>query len=208
MFKFFQKFKKQKAPDPVDSIRILVFTDLHAFNKELIDRAFESTYDMCVVLGDIPEDALRYIKEHVGSRFLLGVVGNHDDWDVLNRVGIQDMNGVVSGYNYTSIAGIGGSSLYKRSPNAMMSQEECINIAEAMPPAHILISHDSPWHMFGEDDAHCGFKGITKYLEDDKVKLHICGHHHICKAEGKTVCVYGAAVVHYPTGAYMPIKLS
>lgn len=207
MFKFLQRFKKktEPQPDPIDSIRILVFADLHTYDKELIDEGLDATYDMCVVLGDIPEEALRYIKERIGNRFLLGVVGNHDDWELLKRVGIQDMNGVTSGYYHTSIAGIGGSSLYKRSPNAMMSQEECMRLAEAMPPAHILISHDSPWHMFGTDDAHCGMQGIAKYLENDKVKLHICGHHHVTKNEGKTVCVYGCAVVHYPTGAYMPI---
>jgi len=70
-----------------------------------------------------------------------------------------------------------------------------------MDKADILISHTSPYGIYGEDDSsHIGLKGISKYIYDNDIKLNIHGHFHedrvVLMDDGTVVIgIYGAAII-------------
>ena len=88
----------------------------------------------------------------------------------------------------------------------MYSQEESIKILKKCEMADILVSHDSPYQLYSKsnDKAHCGLKGITKYIKKNKIYLNIHGHHHIntklTLSNGTNVIgVYRCAMIQFPT---------
>lgn len=74
--------------------------------------------------------------------------------------------------------GWSGSIKYKNSDRSMMTDEESIDFAKTLPHADILISHDIP-KRDTKDFSHSGLKGISMYLEEHKIALHIHGHIHV-----------------------------
>ena len=84
--------------------------------------------------------------------------------------------------------------------------KESIKILRKCDISDILISHDSPYQLYSKanDKAHCGMKGITKYLKKNKIYLNIHGHHHIntklVLSNGTNVIgVYRCAMIQFPT---------
>lgn len=53
-----------------------------------------------------------------------------------------------------------------------------MQIAENLPPADILITHDRPFIKDEGDYVHDGLKAITYYLYKNKVPYHFHGHLH------------------------------
>jgi len=182
----------------------LFISDLHHWKpEELIKiKAMRESgaYDVCVLLGDIPELALKLIKTHNAETPLFGVAGNHDDWNTLAECGIADIHGKAITVNGITVAGFGGSNRYKNGDYAMLTQKESIAASRAIPKADFLVSHDTMYKAFAEKDpAHIGLKGISKYVKRAGIKLNICGHYHTQTARrrnGCTVhCVYRFAVM-------------
>lgn len=185
-------------------IRILAIADLHDWSKSELELINGLEYDCCCLLGDIPETALKIIKQLV-HKPLYGILGNHDDLNSLSRYGITDLNGKAVTVNGVSIAGLSGSHRYKNGDYPMLTQKESITAATVCPAADILISHDTAYHVMKQlDNAHCGLKGISRYISRSKSGLNICGHYHINSDKRlmykgcDILCVYKCALVSFP----------
>lgn len=188
------------------SVKILAIADLHAWDRSELELIKNLEFDCCCLLGDIPQAAIDEIRQLVHRQFkpIFGVLGNHDDQGALERCGIYNLDRKGTVINGVSIAGIGGSHRYKNGDYPMLTQKESIDIAEHCPKADILISHDAAFHVMKRlDKAHCGLKGISKYISRNKPKLNICGHYHENirrKYKGcEIICVYRCALVSYPS---------
>lgn len=161
----------------MEKLTLLCISDLHSYDDEEFNVIKNTEYDACVLLGDIPMTALRVIKK-INARPLFGICGNHDDWNSLNAVGIKDIHCKAVSINGYTIAGFGGSHRYKNGDYALMTQKESVSLSKLIPKADILISHDSPYKLFGKDTAHQGLKGISAYISKNKPKINLCGHYH------------------------------
>ncbi|MDE7400190.1 MAG: metallophosphoesterase family protein [Oscillospiraceae bacterium] len=183
---------------------ILAIADLHDWSVDELELIRELEYDCCCLLGDIPDAALKIIKRLV-QKPLFGVLGNHDEPSTLSRCGIQNLDGKSVTVNGVTIAGFGGSHRYKNGDYPMLTQRESIIAAKLCPKADILISHDTVYHAMERlDNAHCGLKGISKYIVKNKPGLNICGHYHISDSKRRLykgcdiLCVYRCALVKFP----------
>ena len=183
------------------SLRMLCISDLHHYDEEEIKSIQHMEYDVCFLLGDIPQIALYEIKK-INTKPLFGVCGNHDEWDSLYAVSIKDIHCKTISIGNCTIAGFGGSHRYKNGDYPMMTQNESIELTKLIPKADILISHDAPYKFFGKDTAHQGLKGISKYISKNKPKLNLCGHYHNEKLRGtyrkcKIQCIYQFKIIQY-----------
>lgn len=182
-------------------LTMLCIADLHSYDEEEIKAIQGMEYDVCFLLGDIPQNALYLIKEF-NTKPLFGICGNHDEWDSLKAIGINDIHcKTISVKGYT-IAGFGGSHRYKNGGYPMMTHKESVELIRLLPKANILISHDAPYKFFGTDTAHQGLKGISKYIAKNNPQLNLCGHYHNENLRGAyrkcTVqCVYHFKIVKY-----------
>lgn len=179
--------------------KLLVMSNLSSSDKCKLDRISALNYDVCVLLGDISSDVVMRIRELV-TKPIYAVGGNHDTRSMYIDVDIPYINGQCVEVNGLTIVGIEGCNRYKKSNNfIMLSQEESLMIAELLPPADILISHDSCYERYGTAPNKRGLKGISCYIEKNKPKLHLHGHYHIYdKYEvGDTLCLacYGCMLV-------------
>lgn len=96
----------------VNTLKILAIADLHYWEEREIVRIGDLEYDCCCLLGDIPEDAISAIREQV-HKPLLGVLGNHDTFDVLRSNGVEDIDKRAVVVNGVTLAGLSGSHRYK-----------------------------------------------------------------------------------------------
>lgn len=121
------------------------------------------------------------ILKYVQKEKIYGILGNHDEYGLLESRNIVNIHSKIINVNGVKILGFEGSSRYKTGNVPMYSQEESIKMLKECEMADILVSHDSPYQLYSKvnDKAHCGLKGITKYLKKNKVYLNIHGHHHI-----------------------------
>jgi len=192
----------QDIRDLDKQFKILAFADLHYWGKDELQKVLDYEFDVCVLLGDIPRDAIAEIVELVKGKLIVGVPGNHDTWEMFDGFPVMNLHRKMEEFNGVRFAGFGGSVRYKKGPYAMHTQEECRELIADLPKAAILLSHDCSYGLFGREGSHAGLRGITEYVEKHKVKLNLCGHHHqacVKKEKGcTTVCVYRCAVVTYP----------
>lgn len=189
---------------------ILVFADLHHWSKEeLLSCLSNNNYDGCILLGDIDDETLAFIKTNIKSGTkLFGVVGNHDDWDILKRNDIEDISGKTIDFNGIVFAGLGGSHRYNDEERAMLTQKQSIVVAKELPKAEILISHDTAYRAMHYSDAvHCGLKGISKYLKKHAPKLNLFGHYHsynlLSYHKTTLLCVFRCALITIETDGSM-----
>lgn len=171
--------------------RFLVLCDLHFLEEGQLEVIPSLDYDCCLLLGDIPLDALFRIKELV-TKPIYAVGGNHDTREMYEKANISYVHGVLVEVNGLSFIGFEGSHRYKEMKELLMAtQEESVKTAAVLPPADILISHDSSFGRYGEAPNKCGLKGISNYIKKNKPKLHLHGHYHIYDkySVGKTSCI-------------------
>ena len=181
-------FGKNKTP--ITGQRILIISDIHFELSTRERKVFGQEFTQVWVLGDVPREVLELISKMPCPK--IGVLGNHDTHNSFDGFDITNMNGVASEVNGVYIAGIEGSSLYKKgTPYVMHSQHEVEKIAEQLPGADVLISHDSMYQQHDDAMNKEGFRGITQYIEKHSPLLHIYGHHHeYCRYKhNKTVCI-------------------
>ncbi len=183
------------------TLRILVFSDLHSYDRRDLEQLRNyNDYDCCVLLGDIPPQALNLIRD-ISNSTIFGILGNHDEPNQLERCDIINLNGRTITVNGVTFSGISGSHRYKNGNYVMLSQKESIIAAKELQPAEILISHDTAYRVMGRtDNAHCGLKGISKYIARNKIKINLCGHYHQNikqKYKACTIrCVYGCSLIN------------
>lgn len=184
-------------------MNILVFADLHHWSKEeLLSCLSYNNYTCCILLGDIDDETLIFIKANIKSDVkLFGVVGNHDEWNTLIRNNIEDISGKTICVNGIVFAGLSGSHRYNdEQERAMLTQKESIIAAKELQKADVFISHDTAYRaMHFSDNVHCGLKGISKYLKKYAPMLNLFGHYHSCSllSYHKTtlLCIYRCALI-------------
>lgn len=201
----FNKYGKCETRESF-GIKILFIADTHdclSCDKETLDFIKNTKdYDCCILLGDHSANDLRKIINIIPKEKLYGVLGNHDSWDKLDEYNITNISGKVIQINGIKIAGLSGSFKYKDSSEyALYTHEESIDIANNMPQADILISHDKPFTKPEFGQAHDGIKGITEYMYKNHVSLNIHGHLHenseqILKNGAKSICLYKAKLLN------------
>ena len=162
-------------------INILIITDTHNclyYDKESIEKIKNAQYDICLLLGDVTNSDIYEILKIVPYDKIYGLLGNHDELDRFEESKIRNLNGQVITVNNVRIAGLQGSHRYKMGDYGMYSHEESIEIADKIPEADILVSHDRPFIADNNDNVHDGLKGVTYYCYKNHTKLEIHGHLH------------------------------
>jgi Icc-related predicted phosphoesterase len=182
------------------NLRMLIIADAHGcLDSEDIPQDHNAV--VCLLLGDLSKEDIMIIKENVVGIPIYGVLGNHDGFELYDRFGIENIHGKIVEVNGVRIAGIQGSLRYKYSDMPLYTDEESVEIAEKMEEADILISHDSPKYLHGDNDfAHSGLLGITCYCEKWNVPLNIHGHHHnnmrsVLENGTTSICCYGVRLI-------------
>lgn len=191
-------------------MKLLCCADLHnSFDLTHFEtQTYDKEPDIIVTLGDISVQDLRIIKRTADNLGIpaIGICGNHDEPFALQSVGIDDLHGKVKTIDGVTFAGIGGSLRYKRSNYMFLTQQQGIDIAKSLPKADVLISHDKPYSGWFFDkkaqyakDPHAGLVGITKYIRQNKPKIHLYGHLHQRMTEEQhgttSMCVYGIQLI-------------
>lgn len=165
----------------LNHINILIITDTHNclyYDKESIEKIKNAKYDICLLLGDITNSDICEILKIVPYDKIYGLLGNHDGLDRFEEYKIRNLNGQVITVNNVRIAGLQGSHRYKMGEYGMYSHEESVEIADKIPEADILVSHDRPFITDNNDNVHDGLKGVTYYCYKNHIKLEIHGHLH------------------------------
>lgn len=194
-------------------MRIIAFADLHSDCTDLIYHVDFSKYgyDFCFTLGDINCQHLQAITECVNCP-VYGVLGNHDDYGMLERFGIIQLDSKLENLNNVTVTGFSGSSRYKNDDKPMLTQKESLGLSKQLPHADILVSHDSAYGLYGakSDDAHCGLKGITRYVKKHKPFINIHGHHHVNRVQiykgTIDICVFGGSVIEIEKNSISEIR--
>lgn len=168
---------------------ILVISDIHYALSESEEVLLRKEYSQVWLLGDIPKDILSKLPKMECP--ILGVCGNHDTADTFDTFNIVNMHGANGEYGGLRIAGLAGSSRYKKSDTMMLTQDESEEIASRLESADVLISHDSCYQAHSTDMNKEGLRGISNYLDEHQPKLHIYGHHHQYAKykRGNTTCM-------------------
>ena len=180
-------------------MRILCISDLHSqLKNNEIEVIKAGHYDLCLCLGDIPKQALDNIISNLDVP-IMGVMGNHDDPRFFDGLPIINLHNKNVGFGNLRFAGIEGSNRYKQGNYVMHSQEEIHQVYRNLQKADILVSHDTGYQYLGKDNAHIGFKGISKYIFWKRPKLHIFGHYHqpmkFKKGSTTCICVYRCCLI-------------
>lgn len=186
------------------NLQILAIADLHFGDRQTLEtvRNYDFDYNTsCVLLGDIPLNALIFLREII-KQPIFGILGNHDEFGQLERCGIENLDRKIVTINGVKIAGLSGSHRYKHGDYPLLTQRESIAAAKAIPAADILISHDTAYRLMGRKDAaHCGLKGISRYISRREPVLNLCGHYHenVSKKCGKCKvrCVFGCTLIEF-----------
>jgi Icc-related predicted phosphoesterase len=186
------------------NLTALVIADTHGCLRES-DIPKDVDYDVCLLLGDVYDNDLKVLLPCIHSN-VYGILGNHDGFGTLSRFDVGNLHGGMVEINGVKIAGLQGSIKYKNADMPLYTDEESDDVADILPLADILISHDSPKYVFGTNDfAHSGLTGITKYCEKHNIPLNLHGHHHENKTtfleNGTTsICTYGVNLITINNG--------
>ena len=181
-------FGKNKTP--ITGQRILVVSDIHFELSQRERKVFDQNFTQVWVLGDVPREVLELINKMPCPK--VGVLGNHDTLSSFDGLDIINVNGCAAEIDGWRIVGIEGSSQYKKgTPYVMHSQQDAKKIAERLPDADILLSHDSMYQQHDDAMNKEGLQAITQYINTHRPVLHMYGHHHeYCQYQyGNTTCI-------------------
>ena len=179
---YLKSIKKQAVPRKL-GLKLIVISDTHgyfAFDKTRLPEYMSKIdeYDLCVLLGDIHRYDLEQIVEIIPKEKILALRGNHDSYELYERVGIKEMSARTVTYKGVTFAGIEGSFRYKNGIYPSFTQYESLYQFEELQPADVLLSHDGMFENSKNDIAHAGLAGITKYIYEYSPVMHIHGHLH------------------------------
>ncbi len=162
------------------NLRILSIADTH--NKlsirESINLPEQSTYDLCILLGDVSKGDIQKILEKVPLSKVIGILGNHDDFDSLSKFNIPNINNSIYTFNGIKISRLEGCIKYKDTQPGY-SLEESLQVMDNLSYSDILISHNIPFGFMGPlNSVHIGNPAINNYLYRTGCPVNICGHNH------------------------------
>lgn len=207
LFNYFKnRFKNRFLLSPIvkaldQNIHILCIADTHGtLNVENAEKLKELEYDACFLLGDVSHKDLQILEPLLDKNKTYGLLGNHDDFGLLEKMGISNAHLKSIHVNGVSIFGFEGSNRYKNGKYPMYTQEEAEELLKDAPVSDIFVSHDSSFEALATNPAHCGFKAISDYLYRHSVPLHIHGHLHdpqqySLKNGTSCICIYKAAII-------------
>ena len=173
-------------------MKALIIADTHCGMQ---DEYLTDDCDLVIMLGDHSITDIK-IVETLGKP-IYRISGNHDvQYDGLNTIDFH--NKLIE--NNVSFVGWQGSSMYKHGQVYGYTQKESLVVYKTMPKATILFAHDGEYQS-DKDDAHCGLKGITKYLKKKKPVTFIHGHLHNRKHytlyNTDCYCTYGVVLFEF-----------
>ena len=203
------KLVQQKSDSLLDFIHqvkadLMMMADGVQIDKDTVNRHIlqkKDNIDIVIMLGDHHDHDIELIREYNSNIKIIGILGNHDGFDFLERNGVEDINGRVYEANGVRIAGMQGSFKYKNVDYPSFTQEQSRVFAENMGPADIFITHDSPRGCHErKDDAHIGLEGIREYIMKNNPIINIHGHQHsgqisVLKNGTIVIGIYGAAIL-------------
>lgn len=172
--------KKQCIPF-TGAIKLILITDTHVarpIDQNCMDKAEAFGYDAVILMGDYSGQEKNILKENVRADQLFCLFGNHDGYDAADYFQANDLHEKVAVVNGVRIAGIGGCLKYNEFVSGYENQKESRMAAEKMPPADILITHASAYRKNENNPVHKGLKGITDYIEKNRIPFHFHGHDH------------------------------
>lgn len=194
-------------------MRLLLFADLHAFDEEELSKITQP-FDIIVFLGDISAKVMKTILNWFPDKKSYAVLGNHDDYDLLESVNsFQVMMGQFGAKRYPvkplhlieetigeyKITGFNGSVESEYKKDTTFTQEEAMKVD--LPAADILFSHETGYHYLSEEKVHEGFLMIDEYIRKKQPVLNFFGHHHkdiVLKKYGTTcIGIYGCSLFDY-----------
>ena len=163
--KLYKKYGKCRKIN--SAIKLLVIADTHGTLNELEFKEFVNSlgeFDVCIMLGDHYDRDINIILNYIDKEKIYGVLGN--------------INGKVININGVKILGMEGSFRYKPVKFPSFTHEESIDFFSAKETVDILVSHDTKFNLnkSTRDPAHQGLIGITNYLYENKIPIHIHGH--------------------------------
>lgn len=188
-----------------NSIKILAIADIHYDNERYIKKILAvpiSSYDIIIILGDVRYTYLKAINSI--DKLKVGVLGNHDDYALLQTHSIENIHGKTINHNGLKISGFEGIPKYEymdsRNTTPGFTQKDALKEIKSIRETDILISHTGPIGLYDRDVAHCGYKAVSRFLKRKKVALNIHGHFHrntVKKLRNGTVVIgiYGASII-------------
>ena len=175
--------KKGIAEHRQFGLKLLIISDTHgylAFDKSRFPSFLDTVgeYDLCLLLGDIHPAEMPIILDCIPIEKIIAVKGNHDVFDIYSKFGVRDISGNSIEYKGVRFVGLDVSFKYKTEPFPSHTQYESLVIANKLPRADILLSHDIMLSNFDREPAHSGLIGITYYIYANSVQWHFHGHIH------------------------------
>ena len=184
-------------------LKALFFADIHHLNVKDLDLLDDLDYDACFFMGDIKLKYLQEIKSRLSDKPVYGILGNHDDAEDLLRGEVENLHNRRVEIGGVTFAGFEGGAKYLFGKGVMYDQEETLHMADTIPAADVLLSHDGPFHLYGNVRHHCGMQGITKYIEEKRPLYNFHGHYHINRMQtvGRTTvtCQYKCVLYDFET---------
>ncbi|MBQ9658786.1 MAG: hypothetical protein IJV31_08490 [Clostridia bacterium] len=103
-------FGKVNKYSNYNNISILVIADCHHLKEEEIAKVENLQYDVCLLLGDINGNYLDMILNYVPIEKIYGILGNHDEYGLLESRNIANIHSKIININGIKILGFEGSS--------------------------------------------------------------------------------------------------
>lgn len=134
-------------------MKALVVADTHGnlMQRHLKEKIGTEIPSIIFFLGDVfacDIEAVRYYFEEVLQTklpYACGIVGNHDDPNILKDNDIVDIHRKVIDFKRIKIGGYGGSVRYKETDYYLLhTQDECEEELKTLPPCDIFLCHDKP----------------------------------------------------------------
>lgn len=110
------------------SLKLLIIADCHHLKEDEIQKVKNLEYDICILLGDINGNYLDMILKYVPNEKIYGILGNHDEFGVLESRNIKNIHEKIITVKGIKILGFQGSSRYKTGEYPMFTQKESINL--------------------------------------------------------------------------------
>jgi Icc-related predicted phosphoesterase len=131
--------------------------------------------ELILVLGDLEPAWTEGLAEVDLPK--LGVRGNHDADDALERLGVEDLHLRRAEVGGLSFSGIGGSPRYSREGNEW-TEAEAEQLVERLPPADVLLAHSPPAGVNDEPDdpVHRGSPALRAWVESNEPAWLLHGH--------------------------------
>ena len=166
------------------SINVLIFADTHDSLVENEDfyLKISKPFDVCILLGDHSYNDLQIITRHINPNKIIGILGNHDNKDLLKAFNIININNELIYINNVSFIGVEGCIKYKNcSPGYTL--EEGAQLVKNMPYADVLISHALPQnidmkYITQQSTVHSGSVFLNNYIYQKNIPIILSGHNH------------------------------